>query len=169
MKIETVKTVTSVIPFGLMLSSCDKKNARLVNGRHTTPEKIEEIKEAQRAKAREEEAERERAKRNGGDEVVNGSDAGTGTVGCGQKSISVLPHPSLLPTENEQTLTFSSRYLAPPSVSMLLGDGELVSSNSTSSSPSSLSSSSSGPSSDIAFSSSSSIKFENVIYAGKVY
>ncbi|GHT50675.1 hypothetical protein AGMMS49990_03500 [Endomicrobiia bacterium] len=36
----------------LCLSSCDKKNASLVNRRTATPEKIEEIKEAQRAKER---------------------------------------------------------------------------------------------------------------------
>ncbi|GHT53836.1 hypothetical protein AGMMS50233_00620 [Endomicrobiia bacterium] len=36
----------------LCLSSCDKKNASLVNRRTATPEKMEEIKEAQRAKER---------------------------------------------------------------------------------------------------------------------
>ncbi|GHT55281.1 hypothetical protein AGMMS50233_04940 [Endomicrobiia bacterium] len=57
------------VAFGLVLSSCDKKNAYLVNRRTATPEKVEEIKEAQRAKEREakaqlkakEEAERAKA------------------------------------------------------------------------------------------------------------
>ncbi|GHT36202.1 hypothetical protein AGMMS49593_00440 [Endomicrobiia bacterium] len=41
--------------FSLALSLCDKKNASLVNRRYATPERIEQIKEAQRAKARGEE------------------------------------------------------------------------------------------------------------------
>ncbi|GHT50281.1 hypothetical protein AGMMS49990_02390 [Endomicrobiia bacterium] len=54
------------VAFGLVLSSCDKKNASLVNRRTATQEKIEEIKEAQRAKeeaqqkAKEEEEERKK-------------------------------------------------------------------------------------------------------------
>ncbi|GHT68500.1 hypothetical protein AGMMS49556_10190 [Endomicrobiia bacterium] len=38
----------------LVLSSCDKKNASLVNRRTAAPEKIEEIKEKQKAEAKEE-------------------------------------------------------------------------------------------------------------------
>ncbi|GHT63226.1 hypothetical protein AGMMS49531_11480 [Endomicrobiia bacterium] len=35
----------------MIISSCDKKNAVLVNRRTATPEKVEEIKEAERTKA----------------------------------------------------------------------------------------------------------------------
>ncbi|GHT52881.1 hypothetical protein AGMMS49990_09800 [Endomicrobiia bacterium] len=48
------KLLISFILFVLMLSSCDKKNASLVNRRTATPERIEQIKEAQRAKEEEE-------------------------------------------------------------------------------------------------------------------
>ncbi|GHT38249.1 hypothetical protein AGMMS49593_07160 [Endomicrobiia bacterium] len=45
MKTKTLKTAISIfIAFSLALSSCDKKNAFLVNRRTATPEKIEEIK-----------------------------------------------------------------------------------------------------------------------------
>ncbi|GHT50764.1 hypothetical protein AGMMS49990_03750 [Endomicrobiia bacterium] len=47
------KIISAIILFGLALSSCDKKNASLVNRRRATPEKIEEkekfISEAQAA------------------------------------------------------------------------------------------------------------------------
>ncbi|GHT55578.1 hypothetical protein AGMMS50233_05740 [Endomicrobiia bacterium] len=57
------KLLISFISFGLMLSSCDQKNARLVNRRVATPEKIEEIKEAERIKVEViKEAQRARAK-----------------------------------------------------------------------------------------------------------
>ncbi|GHT38521.1 hypothetical protein AGMMS49593_08070 [Endomicrobiia bacterium] len=45
MKTKTLKTAISIfIAFSLALSSCDKKNAFLVNRRTATPEKVEEIK-----------------------------------------------------------------------------------------------------------------------------
>ncbi|GHT73372.1 hypothetical protein AGMMS50222_00760 [Endomicrobiia bacterium] len=51
MKTKTLKATLSVfVAFSLALSSCDTKNASLVNRRTATPEKEEEIKEAQRAK-----------------------------------------------------------------------------------------------------------------------
>ncbi|GHT63148.1 hypothetical protein AGMMS49950_04310 [Endomicrobiia bacterium] len=37
----------------MVLSSCDKKNAFLVNRRTATPEKVKQVEEAQRAKERE--------------------------------------------------------------------------------------------------------------------
>ncbi|GHT45547.1 hypothetical protein AGMMS49936_02980 [Endomicrobiia bacterium] len=53
MKTKTLKAALSIfIAFSLALSSCDKKNAGLVNRRTATPEKIEEIKEAQKSKGR---------------------------------------------------------------------------------------------------------------------
>ncbi|GHT72253.1 hypothetical protein AGMMS49950_10660 [Endomicrobiia bacterium] len=42
------KLLISFISLGLMLSSCDKKNAFLINRRTATPEKIREIEEAQK-------------------------------------------------------------------------------------------------------------------------
>ncbi|GHT33934.1 hypothetical protein AGMMS49592_3290 [Endomicrobiia bacterium] len=51
-----LKAISSIfVAFSFALSSCDQKNARLVNRRTATPERIEKIKEAQRAKAREKE------------------------------------------------------------------------------------------------------------------
>ncbi|GHT72059.1 hypothetical protein AGMMS49950_10050 [Endomicrobiia bacterium] len=41
----------TIILLGLIISSCDKKNAFLVNRRTATPEKIEKIKEAEKIKA----------------------------------------------------------------------------------------------------------------------
>ncbi|GHT53690.1 hypothetical protein AGMMS50233_00170 [Endomicrobiia bacterium] len=40
-------TLSIFVAFGFALSSCDKKNASLANIRYATPEKMEEIKEAQ--------------------------------------------------------------------------------------------------------------------------
>ncbi|GHT70041.1 hypothetical protein AGMMS49950_04100 [Endomicrobiia bacterium] len=47
------KLLISFISLGLMLSSCDKKNAFLVNRSTATPEKIREIEEAQKKKQEE--------------------------------------------------------------------------------------------------------------------
>ncbi|GHT44967.1 hypothetical protein AGMMS49936_01440 [Endomicrobiia bacterium] len=44
MKIKMVKIVAITVLFGLVLSSCDKKNAFLVNRRIATSERIEEIR-----------------------------------------------------------------------------------------------------------------------------
>ncbi|GHT71265.1 hypothetical protein AGMMS49950_07580 [Endomicrobiia bacterium] len=56
MKTKTVKaTLSMFVAFSPALSSCDKKNASLVNRRTATPKRIEQIKEVQRAKAKEEE------------------------------------------------------------------------------------------------------------------
>ncbi|GHT57411.1 hypothetical protein AGMMS50233_10730 [Endomicrobiia bacterium] len=56
-----IRLAISFILLGfLMLSSCDKKNAYLVNRRTATPEKIEQIKEAQRTKAKEREVKAQR-------------------------------------------------------------------------------------------------------------
>ncbi|GHT58317.1 hypothetical protein AGMMS49950_01260 [Endomicrobiia bacterium] len=54
MKTKTVKAILSIfVAFSFALNSCDKNNTMLVNRRTATPEKIKEIKEAQRAKERE--------------------------------------------------------------------------------------------------------------------
>ncbi|GHT56155.1 hypothetical protein AGMMS50233_07360 [Endomicrobiia bacterium] len=45
MKTKAVKATLSIfVAFSLALSSCDKKNASLVNRRYATPERVEEIK-----------------------------------------------------------------------------------------------------------------------------
>ncbi|GHT53715.1 hypothetical protein AGMMS50233_00250 [Endomicrobiia bacterium] len=62
MKMKTKAMLSAIVLFGLMLSSCDKKNASLTNRRHATPEKIEQIKEAQRAKERAEAKAQQKAK-----------------------------------------------------------------------------------------------------------
>ncbi|GHT52382.1 hypothetical protein AGMMS49990_08590 [Endomicrobiia bacterium] len=49
----------AIVLTGLIISSCDQKNARLVNRRVATSEKIQEVKEAEREKAREEAQRRE--------------------------------------------------------------------------------------------------------------
>ncbi|GHT35347.1 hypothetical protein AGMMS49592_5590 [Endomicrobiia bacterium] len=51
------KLLISFISFGLILGSCDKKNASLVNRRRATPEKIEEIKEREKTIRKEIESE----------------------------------------------------------------------------------------------------------------
>ncbi|GHT72141.1 hypothetical protein AGMMS49950_10400 [Endomicrobiia bacterium] len=55
-----LKAILSVfVAFSLALSSCDKKNAFLVNRRTATPEKIREVEERKRAKEKVEAAEAE--------------------------------------------------------------------------------------------------------------
>ncbi|GHT51404.1 hypothetical protein AGMMS49990_05620 [Endomicrobiia bacterium] len=49
---KTKAMLSAIVLFGLMLSSCDKKNAFLVNRRHATPDRIEQIKEAQRVETK---------------------------------------------------------------------------------------------------------------------
>ncbi|GHT42696.1 hypothetical protein AGMMS49921_08530 [Endomicrobiia bacterium] len=54
-KTKVVSAISSaIVLFGSMLSSCDKKNAFLVNRRTATPEKVKEIKRAKEEKAEEE-------------------------------------------------------------------------------------------------------------------
>ncbi|GHT51913.1 hypothetical protein AGMMS49990_07270 [Endomicrobiia bacterium] len=65
------------VAFALALSSCDKKNASLVNRRTATPKKMEEIKEAQRAKEREAEAQQKAKAKATADAEEKGEGAGT--------------------------------------------------------------------------------------------
>ncbi|GHT45773.1 hypothetical protein AGMMS49936_03590 [Endomicrobiia bacterium] len=59
----SLKAISAIVLFGfLCLSSCDKKNAFLVNRRIATPERVEEIKE--REKAKEAKREKQNEKKN---------------------------------------------------------------------------------------------------------
>ncbi|GHT76501.1 hypothetical protein AGMMS50222_09150 [Endomicrobiia bacterium] len=155
MKMKTKAMLSVIVLFGLVLSSCGKKDADFVSRRHTTPEGIEETKEAQRAKEEEKrkkaeaEAQIRKAK-----EIKKAAGSSSSIPSSGGPSQSLNPRPSSsslssnkLPPSPPQQRQYSIGKGIGAGMGDTGADGCCAFSSSPSSSDGSSSSSSSSPSS----------------------